>query len=301
MAQMFRGTFSSENTQRLKVVYSELAATLHASEQFVPDTYSTPVPGSANHKARAAQLWDAYEQSGLLIYSAEDHLRTILRVFEGTDLPTYSLFTLLRGAAVPIVTGAYLLEPGIDDKTRLARALNVRWVNVEEQNKLDPNAQNFAKNIAHLEERAAANGITVFKKDPARPATDFGERRLSEFALCGRYLKGKDPESERFGGMVYRYLSGHVHAMLWVKMINADVAETSEPGISSLRLDLQFDWFATMLQVVLRLHVRNITSLMSLSGFPRTIWEEAMKTATSTAQARYVALAERQAAETKIR
>jgi hypothetical protein len=296
VAKVFRGSFTQEQNELFKRVFVELAAALGASETVLADAYERPVPDSANGKARQANLWDAYEQAGLLIYSAEDHLRTILWLFEGGRLPTYSLYTLLRGAAVPVVKCAYLLESGIDEKSRLARALNVRWEGQEEQNKLDPNSQRFAERIQYLEDRAVLNGIPVFKKDPERPATDFGERRLSELALFGRFLKGRDPAS-RFGEMMYRFLSGHVHAEVWVKMVNAEVSATGDSGIASVKLDLNFDWFATMFRLVLRLHVVNLTSLLTLSGYPGLVWDQSLRTATERARARYVELATEQAAE----
>ena len=258
------------------------------------------MPGSANERARAGKLWDAYEQSGLLLYSAEDHLRAILWLFEGGQLPTYSLYTLLRAAAEAVVKCAYLLDPDIDEKARLARALNVRWDNLDEQNKLTPDLKLFAARIAELEERATRNGITVFRKNADAPATDFGERRPSEVALFSRYLKSDSDQAKSrqpVGEMVYRFLSGHVHSMVWVKISNAQVMETTEPGILSVELDMQFDWLAAMLWMVLRLQVENIRGLLRLSGYPGLVWDEALRTATENAKARYVRLAVEQAAQ----
>jgi hypothetical protein len=290
MAQVFRGSFTQEQNDIFKRLFVELAATLRAFEKLLPDAFNRPLPGSVNSRARQAQLWDAYELAGLLIYSVDDHLRTILWLFEGGQLPTYALYTLLRAAAVPAVKSAYLLEQNIDERARLARALNVRWDGFDEQNKLDPNSQRLAENIAYLEERARKNGIEVFKKDPNRPATAFGEHRPSELILFGKYLRGRN-SSNRFGQMVFRLLSGHVHAEVWPKMLNAETAETDEPGIVSVKLDLQFDWFAPMLWMVLRLHIQNGRSLLKLSGSPDLVWDETFRAATTEAQARYVELA----------
>ncbi len=176
----------------------------------------------------------------------------------------------------------------------MARGLNVRWENLEEQRKLTGDAGQFAARVAALEERAARNGIQVFNVDPAKPATDFGERRLNEVALFSRYITPEKPNPDAdkpIGELVYRYLSGHIHSAIWVKIANAEITATDEPGMSTVKLDLQFDWLALMLRMVLRRHESNIVSLLMLSGYPVMVWNEAMKSGIADGQTRFVRLA----------
>lgn len=306
LARLFQDSFEKADSDLFKRIFVELFAPLHASETVLATAMERTVPDSPNGTARRTQLWDAYEQAGLLLYSAEDHLRTVLFLFEGGRLPTYALYTLLRGAAVPVVHCAHLLDRNIDERTRLARALNARWDNLYEQNKLQPTPGMFAERIRHLDDRATANGITVLAKDRSRPEREYGERRLSEVSLFGRYLtsvseidrkNGAGTATSPIGEMVYRFLSGHVHALLWAKMVNAEVSSTTEPGMSSVKLAFQFDWFASMLLMVLRRHTENIKDLLRLSGYPAFVWEAATQTATERGRARYVELAQQQAKE----
>src|SRR5260370_24663689 len=91
-----------------------LALLLQASDRFVRSSTEPPVAGSPMDTARKAQLYDAYEQAYRLLFSAEDHLRTILTVFTGKDaLPIFSPFTLVRAAADPLVRCRHLVEPGL--------------------------------------------------------------------------------------------------------------------------------------------------------------------------------------------
>jgi len=299
MTKIQQGSFSADESHLFKVVYVRLSALLHASQSVVADAVDSAVSDSPNGRARTAHRWDAFEQVNHLLYSAEDHLRTMRIVLEAEFLPTYALFSLLRAAAEAVVSCAYLLDDSLSDTARMARGLNVRWENLEEQRKLTGDASQFAARVAILEERAARNGIQVFKVDPAKPATDFGERRLSEIALFSKYITPEkpDPNADKpIGELVYRYLSGHVHSAIWVKIANAEITATDEPGMSTVKLDLQFDWLALMLRMILRRHESNIVSLLALSGYPVMVWHEALKSGTADGQKGFVRLADRQAA-----
>lgn len=294
------GSLTAEETEAFKAAFVQLASILYVSETTVADAINRPVPDSAIDRARRGKRWDAYEQVNPLMYSAEDHLRTILSVFRSGTLPTYALYTLLRAAAIAVVRCAYLLDLELDERARMARALNVRWENLREQSKLKGDSDTlFAERVAVLEERASCNGIAIFKKDHGSPATDFGERRVSDVELFAKYLKPRRVEPEDkdvapFGETAFRFLSGHVHSMLWVNFIDAETTPTKEPGIQSVKLDLHFDWFAGALSAVLRLHEGNTRSLLALSGYPVMVRNEAMKTGVERAKAEYVRLAEAQ-------
>jgi hypothetical protein len=83
VAKLFEGSFNKKDSDLFKSVFVQLFAPLSASQNVLADALEKTVPGSANEKARTTQFWDAYEQAGLLLYSAEDHLRAILMLFEG--------------------------------------------------------------------------------------------------------------------------------------------------------------------------------------------------------------------------
>jgi len=300
MTKLFIGSLTADESAAFKAAFVRLASILHASETVLADALDKTVPGSPNDRARREKRWDAYEQINPLIFSAEDHVRTILTVFRSGTLPTYALYTLLRGAAIAIVRCAYLLDPVLDERMRMARGLNVRWDNLDEQRKLKGDDKLFAERVALLEERAKRNGIEVFKKDPNKPATEFGERRRSDVELFGTYLKPREQEKDGnegapFGETAFRFLSGHVHSMLWVMFINAETSPTEESGMASVKFELRFDMFAGGLGAVLRLHENNVKSLLTLSGYPVMIWSEAMKTGVEHAKAEFVRLAHAQA------
>jgi hypothetical protein len=299
VAKIFEGSFTPEESRVYEVIFVRIAAALQASQNVLADAMDRTVPSSPNHRARTNQVWDAYEQVGLLLYSAEDHLRAMLMLLEGPQVPTYALYTLLRAAAEAILRCAYLLDPSLTEQQRMARGLNVQLENLMEQNKVVPDEKLFSERVAALEERAARNGIEVIKKHTDKPATAFGEQRMSEVALFSTYIQSRDKEPDPdpgkpIGETLFRYLSGHVHSMVWVKISQAAATPTEEPGMSSVKLDMKFDWLAAMVAMVLRVHEQNIASLLKLSGYPQMVWDEAKKTATLDARRRLEKLAKPQ-------
>lgn len=304
MARIFVGSSTPAETAAFKAVFVRLASVLHASQNVLAEALETTVPESPSDSARRKQLWDAYEQANLLLYSAEDHLRTILMLLEGAKIPTYSLYTLLRTAAMAVVRGAYLLDARLDEQMRLARGLNARWDNLKEQSKVDRNAALFAERVGQLEQRALSNGIEVLNKVPDRPGRHFGEHRRRDVELFAEYLtpiqeSADDVGAPPFGETAFRFLSGHVHSMLWVKFLGAKPVSTDEAGMASVQLDLQIEWFAGLLSSVLRLHESNINRMLTLSGYPLMVWTEAMKSGVELAKVAYVRLAETQANSAK--
>jgi len=91
-------------------------------------------------QAFSAGLRDSYSMAHLLLFSAEDHLRTILAIRDAGPLPQFALYTLLRAASEAAVRSRYLLDASITETQRLARALNERLDNVIEQRRVDPDA-----------------------------------------------------------------------------------------------------------------------------------------------------------------
>lgn len=88
---------------------------------FVLDAINPPAPDSLHARATKADLRDAYDFAGHLIFATHDHLRTVLVVIKSGSLPSYALYTLLRPAAEAAVRAKHLLEPTISEKDRLAR------------------------------------------------------------------------------------------------------------------------------------------------------------------------------------
>src|SRR5438876_6248048 len=126
-----------EEAEALQREGSRLERILEASNMFVRSSVEPPVPNQPMDFAFKADLREAYDIAYLLLFSAEDHLRTILMILKTGPLPCFALLTLIRAAAEADVRCRYLVEPSITETQRLARGMNERLDNLKEQKKID--------------------------------------------------------------------------------------------------------------------------------------------------------------------
>lgn len=238
----------------------------------VHDGTFKPAPDSRIDKARKLDLSDAYDLAGHALAAAEDHLRTILSLLTSDRMfPSYSPFTLIRGAAMPTVHARHMLEPSISDSIRLGRALSVRLKNLEQQQKVHPESQGtfFEDRVHHLTKRADANGIAILRsrKDVV---VGFGEPWLSDAELFEKYI----PD---VGRTFWQFLSGHAHSMAWVQLPQGRAVPSDEPGISIVSTAIDIPTFAATLNGELTLYDETVAIFLDHAGLPPMVWNEAKK------------------------
>ena len=85
----------------LQRVMNLLELLLHTSRGALTDWVSPPAPASRMGQAFSAGLRDPYSMAHLLLFSAEDHLRTILAIRDAGPLPQFALYTLCAQLAKP--------------------------------------------------------------------------------------------------------------------------------------------------------------------------------------------------------
>jgi hypothetical protein len=144
--------------------------------------------------------------------------------------PFALLFTVQSRAwpADALVRCEHLLDPAVSEPERLARGPNERLDNQREQLKAyqTPEAQqHYDEQVAHLERRAIANGITPVRKTSASPILGFNEPVRRDLDLFTSYLPGA-PDSR-----AYRFLSGYVHSKPWVKIQIPRAQPSSDPDV----------------------------------------------------------------------
>ncbi len=261
----------------LQTVITRLKVFLDASDRFVRSSTEPPVTGSRMDTAKKANLYDGYEQAYRVLFSAEDHLRTILNTFTGTGaLPIFAPFTLLRAAADPLMRCRHLVDSSISEPDRLARGLNERFDNLKEQRRaqeLLPGqaaaAQaHYNKQVAHLESRAQANGIAV-KSDKNGKTIGFNEIVPEDIELFALYLPGAA------GSLAFRVLSGYVHSKSWIQYDPKDAQGTADPNFRVIPTSLEVKLFAAVLTAVLDVHDKTVGHWLELAGYPPAIWYQA--------------------------
>ena len=239
----------------------------------IHDATYKPVPDSRIGKAKKGELEDAYELARQRLVSAEDHLRSILTLLVAPNslLPQFSLFTLIRGAALATVHARHLLDPAIDESTRLGRALSVRRVNLEQQQKVEPQVQGsfFDDRVEHLRERAADNKIAVIRNRNG-VILGFGEGWLSDTDLFDKYMPG-------IGKTYFQYLSGYAHSLPWAQTPMSRAQPSEDAGYVLVPTDVDVPVLAGVLDSALNLYDETVVFFLGHGGYPAIVWNEAKK------------------------
>ncbi len=122
--------------------------------------------------------------------------------------------------------------------------------------------------VAHLEQRAIANGITPIRSRPKSGAPGqiiaFGEPQKTEAELFKDHLPA--------GSSAFRFLCGYVHSKPWVLVPRHRARASSDPKVSNISTDLDVTLFAAVLNGVLDLHDENIGYWLALAGYPSEVW-----------------------------
>ena len=250
----------------------------------VHDATYKPVPGSRIDTAMKAKVSDAYELAGQRLVSAEDHFRSLRTLFGPESvLPHFSMFTLTRAAGLATVHARHLLDPSIDEKTRLGRALGARLKNLHEQHnvlsELNPPMQPpapfktwdefLAERIENLRTRAMANEIPVglTKKGEIK---GFDSAWPTDTALFDLHMQG-------YGKTWFKYLSGYAHSLPWALLPRHRAQPSDDPEVSIVPVDVHIPDLVAVLTGAMNLYDETVGLQLSHAGYPPMVWTEAKK------------------------
>jgi hypothetical protein len=262
-----------EEARILGIVIGRLTRLIECTDEVVLGAVDDPVPGSPKDKAASSDLDDAYGYVRMVMASADDHLRTIRLVVTTGPLPMYALYTLLRAAAEAIVRVRHLVDPDITEVERLARGMNERLDNLDEQRKVAADQQpHYDERVAFLEAKAAINGIAIRRaksKDGAVGKVIGIDSTIStDFDLFSKYIDD--------GSTIYRVLCGHVHSKQWVQMLKSAAKPSADPKVLLVNPELRIRTFAFLLDVVLDLYQACVGYWLVLAGYPSNLFELAL-------------------------
>ena len=265
---------TAADTAALQPVANRLSRLIAiTTTNLVHDATFKPVPGKRIETATKAKLQDAYELARQRLLSADDHLRSILTLLKPDSvLPSFAMFTLVRGAAVATVHARYLLEPAIDEPTRLGRGLSARLENLTQQQKVHPDTQgsHFNDRVEHLRQRAEANGLTV-NRNRNGVITGFGDGWLSDTDLFDKYMPAG------VGKTYFQYLSGYAHSLPWAQYPMSRAKPSDDPEIVLVPTDVNVPVLAAVLDGELGLYDETIGFYLGHGGYPALVWAEAKK------------------------
>jgi hypothetical protein len=266
---LMKHPLTAEDQAALQPVAGRLSRLVAFSvTNFFYDAISKPVPGSRFDRALKDKLQDAYELARQRLVSAEDHLRSILTLLGPESvLPSFSMFTLIRGAAMATIHARHLLDPTIDEGTRLGRALSIRLENLQQQQKVLPQGSHFDDRVEHLGQRAIDNGVAVIR-DRNGAITGFGDGWPSDTELFERYMPG-------LGKTYFQYLSGYAHSLPWAQFPISRAQPSEDPEIVLIPTDVSVPVLAAVLDAELSLYDETVGFMLGHAGYPADVWTAA--------------------------
>jgi hypothetical protein len=150
----------------------------------------------------------------MLIYAAEDHLRSAGELISG-GTSRYGPFTLLRAAFELSAQAWWIFDPGIDLEERLARGANFILNSHRERQKLEAeigHPDSRAPKIQAILDTAEQTGlgVTPAKKKSPRWVRHYPKDNTS---LCRLFMQDSS-SPDTLGAVIYRYLSATPHGTL---------------------------------------------------------------------------------------
>jgi hypothetical protein len=173
-------------------------------------------------KTLGSPAYDALSCASMVLGGAQDHLRGLesLLVAESS---VYAPMTVARALLESAARAWWLLDPAIEARERISRALTERLKSLHEGAKIvramaegsgqTKDLDHVNARIDHVASIARQNDLRVIEDKGGRPVAVAAER-LSATAIVAQLLAGRDGNME-FGEIAFRAWSGAPHGMLW--------------------------------------------------------------------------------------
>ena len=191
-----------------------------------------PAMGELAEEHRFAGEWGqepvrtAHSASWICFTATEDLITAFCRLFEHGPPPVYAHLVLARAALESCARAAWLAEPGITLRRRIARGVNERLYSLAEQVRLPgvPGTQALARRRSILDEAHRQGFDKVSGK--GQSVVSVLEPRKANTALVKWLLENPDDD---LGELAYRFWSSIAHSTLYglAQSFGSPVTQTS--------------------------------------------------------------------------
>lgn len=195
----------------------------------------------------------AHDLAAASLRAVIDHLVTWHRVISNGFSPTYAHLSLIRTAHESSWLAYWLMEPGIDAATRLARGVAAQRDDYDERRKIEeapggpqyqPPAKSAAERLNDLMTEAAARGFTKLNKNNQPMLIT---PLLSAVELFDKY----ESVTNGRGSYLYRLYSGYAHGKQWALTQGAQAAGPSDAAGNTLAsIEASAEWAVAATQRV---------------------------------------------------
>jgi len=180
-------------------------------------------PGAADLAVHPEARW-ILSSAGMSIAVAVDHLQAWRQVMRAGVIPTYSGPTLLRGVLESAVMTRWLLEPGADSATRVARGVSAQLADYDERRKFEDAARRNTPGLPDPTPPGKSARARHAELVAARDASGIAKVVVPPWVeLCATY----GPKGHENLEWLYRLLSAFAHGKPWA--LHATVMGPSAP------------------------------------------------------------------------
>jgi hypothetical protein len=234
-------------------------------------------PSSILARARADRDLVLVLDAALFLEAAADHYTTLINVFIHGPIPRYALYTVIRGALEADAWANWLLDPSIEDKERVGRALTLRANNLHEVKRmgLHPTSVSALDHYKarmlrvteagqrwNLNHKTHKDGRVVFV--PAPGITALLRQLLPE--------RSEKNEELTLGEQTYAELSARAHGTPWALLNKAVPVNRLKDYQTLAYVEVDVLELIRLLGVAVRLHDEAITAIAALSSKPAAEW-----------------------------
>ncbi|MDQ6949055.1 MAG: hypothetical protein M3256_23040 [Actinomycetota bacterium] len=171
---------------------------------------------------------DAHSTSWLFLSAADDLITALCRLFEPGTPTVFAHVVLARAALESCARAAWLAEPGIGVKRRVARGLTERLYSLAEAGKL-PGAPDTLERRRMILDEAERQGFAK-KSGRGQPVSLIEPRKGSKAIVKWLFDKPDDD----LGELVYRFWSAVTHSTIYGLVQSVDRNVPQQSGLDSL-------------------------------------------------------------------
>jgi len=254
-----------DDTAAIHATIAWLDRYCYAAPAFMRRCVEQAQPGStAASEMRQEALRTAYSMGVLYLGSGLDYLLTLLQLFRSGFVPNFAGYALARGCLEAGARAAWLCDPALTDRERMARGLLERIDSLDNQYKVDRDREHLTRRLNKVRQTAARHQLAIEKKSrtwyvdgTSRPTTtDLVEALL-------RSMTGMAEGQHWF----FALLCGFTHSAGFATILNAERGEQDAADWMWIRTDVEIPWVTGVVLMSARVHALALHRLGKLSGW----------------------------------
>jgi hypothetical protein len=255
---------TDDETAEVKSTVGWLERYCQEAAAFAQHCITTPRPGStAASEMTENSGCTTYSMGMMYVEAGLDYLLTLLQTFRGGVIPNYAGYALARGCVEAAARAAWLFDPSLATRERLARGLLERIDSLENQYKVNRDRDHLAQRIADVQRTATHHGIALAKKKRAFCVDGVGRPTTTE--LVQDLLRGMSglPDTEYW---FFALLCGFTHSAGYATILNAQLGQRDAAGWTYAEITVNMSWLAGSVLTSGRLHAEALRRLGQLTG-----------------------------------